>query len=169
MTLWIWALFPAVMLETVQEASFWMLGLGCFSRLWKMGRAEESITTWNWGVEVNYAVQNTRLSKNKIIYGYWTARGRKINKITWVWESSPVTMLPTVRRAGVITEILGCWSNSTSLGTTSAKNVTRNKINYDKIMALFTKTGILAKSNIQINLIHLCCFIWCTRRGVHQT
>src|SRR5205809_3558779 len=33
--------------------------------------------------------------------------------MTWVWTSSPVTMLPTDRRAGVCTEVDACISSST--------------------------------------------------------
>ena len=38
-TCWIWLVLPAVMLEMVQAASFWMFILWCLSRLWKAGRA----------------------------------------------------------------------------------------------------------------------------------
>ena len=33
--------------------------------------------------------------------------------LTWVWTSSPVTILPTVRRAGVWTEYCGYIKSST--------------------------------------------------------
>lgn len=44
---WIWARFPAVMLDTVQHASFLMDSLGLLSRCSKHGRAEQFKITWD--------------------------------------------------------------------------------------------------------------------------
>lgn len=44
---WICALFPAVMLDTVQQASFLMDSLGLLSRCNRHGNAEQFRITWN--------------------------------------------------------------------------------------------------------------------------
>lgn len=46
MTSWIWVSLPAVMLDRVQAASFWMLALLWQSNWANMARAPESSTAW---------------------------------------------------------------------------------------------------------------------------
>lgn len=85
MTCCICEVLPAVMLDMVHAASFWILILGCFNRLWNALRQ------------------------------LWS-------KTNCVWWSSPVTMLPMARNAGVITGTSLLLNNSTSLGTTPEKD-----------------------------------------------
>merc|ERR1719247_2979303 len=80
---WIWSLFPAVMFEIVQQASFLIPFLGLPSKANKQGKAEKLM-------------------------------------MICVCRSSPVTMLPTVLRAGVCTDGDGCMSSSTNLLHTPA-------------------------------------------------
>ena len=81
MTAWIWSLFPAVMLEIVQQASFRILFLWLFSNRSKLPNTPQLITIC-------------------------------------VCKSSPVTMFPTARSAGVCTLGDGWPSSSTSRRTT---------------------------------------------------
>lgn len=43
---WIWALFPAVILDIVQQASFLIDSLGLLSKCSKLCRAEQFRITW---------------------------------------------------------------------------------------------------------------------------
>lgn len=92
---WIWARFPAVMLDTVQQASFLMDSLGLLRRWSKHGSAEQFKITWDEsrGAKDLNAVNEKRPSSTD---------GRN-RGCTWVWMSSPVTMFPTARKAGETT------------------------------------------------------------------
>ena len=124
-TLWIWSLFPAVMLEMVQHASFRIPFLGlpksCSLSTQKPTRVH---TLQSYQVETKglYRIereQNSSSSRDAKVRGpqatqkerrvCWCRQGsaQKLMMI-WVCRSSPVTMLPTVRSAGVCTEGDGC-------------------------------------------------------------
>lgn len=94
---WIWARFPAVMLDTVQHASFLMDSLGLLRRWSKHGSAAQFKITWD----------DKHPSRSQMApFTFYTVHGKWVNTwsaSTWVWMSSPVTMLPTARKAGETT------------------------------------------------------------------
>ena len=69
MTAWIWEGVPAVMLERVQVASFWMDFLAWVRRFSKWGRMPESMTFW-----VCSSVPVTMLPMAGVSYFYADAR-----------------------------------------------------------------------------------------------
>lgn len=89
---WICALFPAVMLDMVQHASFLMDSLGLLNKWRRQGRAEQfRITLGKKEAQVRSPFPGTAFPAGNS------------SPLTWVWMSSPVTMLPTARRAGEAT------------------------------------------------------------------
>ena len=78
MTACIWAQFPAVILEIVQQASLRRPSFGLDNKLNKAGKAPQLM-------------------------------------ITWVWTSSPVTIFPTERNAGVWTEVDECLNEGINM------------------------------------------------------
>lgn len=89
---WICALFPAVMLDMVQHASFLMDSLGLLNKWRRQGRAEQfRITFGRKEAEMRSPVPGPAFPAGNS------------SPLTWVWMSSPVTMLPTARSAGEAT------------------------------------------------------------------
>lgn len=90
---WICALFPAVMLDMVQHASFLMDSLGLLNKCRRQGRAEQFRITFGRKEGVRSPDPGTATA----------FPAGNSSPLTWVWMSSPVTMLPTARRAGEAT------------------------------------------------------------------
>lgn len=62
--------------------------------------------------------------------------GKECKICTWVWWSSPVTIFPTVRSAGMITEGEGCLKNKMKI-----KLVKLSSISVKKFQAKKTPKG----------------------------
>ena len=100
-TAWICAWLPAVIFERVQQASFRIARLGLSRSARRQRNAEKLMMI--------YRIESISIYDTL----KWEIR-------TWVWISSPVTIFPTVRSAGVCTKLEGYINSSTTRRHTPA-------------------------------------------------
>jgi hypothetical protein len=115
------SLVPAVMFDIVQQASFLMLFLWLYvNKLKRQGSAPWLII--NSQEKTQHNKENQYKTKKEIGFGQ-KMKTENCNYVpfdsiinyfnwlrvtTWVWLSSPVTIFPTVRTAGINTEVDRC-------------------------------------------------------------
>mmetsp|Transcript_2162 Transcript_2162/g.6388 ORF Transcript_2162/g.6388 Transcript_2162/m.6388 type:complete len:229 (+) Transcript_2162:322-1008(+) len=116
---------PDVALEMAHAASLRMSNSAELSKLTSGGTMLASTTDWIWSLFPAVMLEMVQHASLRMPFFGLPRSARRHGSaeklmMICVWRSSPVTMLPTVRSAGVWTDGLGCISSSTSRRQTPA-------------------------------------------------
>ena len=129
-----------VMLLMVQQASFWMFCLGCFSRLTNKGRTWASITVWE------------RRGKQQQLEAYMYSTG----EISLARRLVMLVMLLMVQQASFWMFCLGCFSRLTNKGRTWASiTVWERRGKQQQLEAYMYSTGEISLARRLVMLVML--------------
>ena len=116
-----WSLFPPeVALEIAHAASFWMSNSAVDNSWMSLGNTLFCMISWIWSEVPAVMLEMVQHASLRMFFFWWSRRPRRWGttlrlRMYWVCSSVPVTMFPTVRSAGVWTEVLEAERSSTSL------------------------------------------------------
>merc|ERR1719271_228921 len=116
---------PDVAFEMAHAASFLMSNSALFNRLTSGGMTFASTTDWIWSLLPAVMLLIVQQASFRMPFLGLPSKANKQGSaeklmMICVCRSSPVTMFPTVRNAGVCTEGDGCMRSSTNLLQTPA-------------------------------------------------
>mmetsp|Transcript_9395 Transcript_9395/g.32692 ORF Transcript_9395/g.32692 Transcript_9395/m.32692 type:complete len:213 (+) Transcript_9395:258-896(+) len=121
-----WCVPPEVAFEMAHAASFLMSNSAVSSRWMSGGTMLASTMAWIWSLLPAVMLEMVQHASFLMLFLWLVVSRLSRQGSAWqlmmicVWTSSPVTMLPTVRSAGMSTAGVVCSSSSTSLRHTPA-------------------------------------------------